>query len=900
MDSCENPAVDRIRQSVEKLDQIHTSALDAASAWSTARVESDDARGAPLESVREAFAEIQASASEIVRIADSPLKVGFVGQYKSGKSSLINALLVFADEKEGNDPSKYRENPPRVTDFDPIDTHFTEIGYGTDKGDDEVREHEQHIKDRRLPIRWLEDLLLVDTPGSGEQDRYDRLVHRYLRQCDVLLYLFPVHHMLDSSDRATIEGKIKDIPSVKMQVLITHEDRVAQRYPSDADKVKHRLVANLKDRLEKAVGLRLDAEPMWVDSYNDQGGSHLYNWIAQLKHEKLGLRGALLRDNAKRLEKMYSDYLKKWEALRNTVAQAVDSVFEPLASLLEKTRKDAQTWSARLGDRVSKQVQAKVTAAYLLREIDRTDDDDFLWRRNPNPESHGIAGHMLAARRMQTRPPEDGGLAESKHDSFGFFLKSVVRSSVHERRFQEIERLIRPHLDPSAKPSFRAAEDLVDRVARFARTNHNAHSFIGPLSQDIERRAKETYRISLEEKIEHVSKVAEILAQHARDKSGFRERFVKSIADDLEEATRDHENQYEEIQSVILTQKCEAAREKWKGSVGSDIDLVPKHMQAETPDVGEDSVVPEREKHDLSVHLDKFVDGLATAVRAHQNAIENAWATFPLPAVVEQVVAKNLFVATQHVLDATRTDLREYWERRKAHARQLVGALIALMLLIPAYYVVAVRRDILAQFGWEFMTDFRAPLAGALLAVLSGYALYWWSVKGKLSLERDDWARVTDVGERGAPHLPPPLPGHRWFGRARTRAHPTANRALDVITGEVNFAAKRIEEDCFQMGSQFEIHVKEIEDESRKSITETAQASSVSVGDFLRLHKSESRAADRVTVFVDTVSEQLKKWHDVEVTRIEHIEQYCEEMRTGLDKLSSACDAFNGPPPTPG
>jgi small GTP-binding protein len=113
---------------------------------------------------------------EIDQLSVSALKpflFVIVGEVKSGKSSLINALL---------------EAPVCAVDSAPCTTRVQEISYGEEESRTEVSEFEEHV---HLPHAILKHIAIVDTPGTNSIIReHQRITENYIPQSDLVLFVF--------------------------------------------------------------------------------------------------------------------------------------------------------------------------------------------------------------------------------------------------------------------------------------------------------------------------------------------------------------------------------------------------------------------------------------------------------------------------------------------------------------------------------------------------------------------------------------------------------------------------------------------------------------------------------------------------------------------------------------
>lgn len=110
---------------------------------------------------------------QLAASARKPFLFVAVGEVKSGKSSLINALL---------------ETPVCAVDSAPCTDRVQEISYGEVKQRIEVSEFEERL---HLPHAILRHISIVDTPGTNSILRHHQLItEHYIPQSDLVLFVF--------------------------------------------------------------------------------------------------------------------------------------------------------------------------------------------------------------------------------------------------------------------------------------------------------------------------------------------------------------------------------------------------------------------------------------------------------------------------------------------------------------------------------------------------------------------------------------------------------------------------------------------------------------------------------------------------------------------------------------
>ncbi|MEX2543383.1 MAG: dynamin family protein [Trueperaceae bacterium] len=135
------------------------------------------------------------------------------GEYNSGKSSLLNALLGETVVPEGVTPTTDR---------------ITILGYG-----EEMRDTEESgwLMRRSFPSELLKDLALVDTPGTNAIiTRHQELTERFIPRADLVLFVTSADRPFTQSERAFLElistwGKKITVVVNKIDILESSEER---------------------------------------------------------------------------------------------------------------------------------------------------------------------------------------------------------------------------------------------------------------------------------------------------------------------------------------------------------------------------------------------------------------------------------------------------------------------------------------------------------------------------------------------------------------------------------------------------------------------------------------------------------------------------------------------------
>ena len=136
-----------------------------------------------------------------------------VGEFNSGKSTFINALLGQRLLQEG------------VT---PTTTRIHRIGYGAGV---ERKTGDDGIEEVSAPVELLRHLQIVDTPGTNALDRsHEALTEKFVPRSDLVLFVTSADRPLTESERTFIEkirewGKKLVLVINKIDFLTTDADR---------------------------------------------------------------------------------------------------------------------------------------------------------------------------------------------------------------------------------------------------------------------------------------------------------------------------------------------------------------------------------------------------------------------------------------------------------------------------------------------------------------------------------------------------------------------------------------------------------------------------------------------------------------------------------------------------
>ncbi len=168
---------------------------------------------------------------------DSDFTIAVIGDFKRGKSTLVNALLgrelVTSDVvPETRTINEIRYGKQLSLELESVSGERTALAIG-----DLKRERLEPILEAmevpplglRLgaPVPWLKNICLVDTPGTGEiLWRFDRRVQEYLSWADVVLVVVSALSPLSESETQFIKLSIPPRDMAKVHFVINMTDKL--------------------------------------------------------------------------------------------------------------------------------------------------------------------------------------------------------------------------------------------------------------------------------------------------------------------------------------------------------------------------------------------------------------------------------------------------------------------------------------------------------------------------------------------------------------------------------------------------------------------------------------------------------------------------------------------------
>lgn len=142
--------------------------------------------------------------------------IGFMGHFSAGKSSTINSLLGLG---EGSKEA-------RTVGLNPIDRNITLITHSENRDSvfSTTREGLVPIRANFIDSPFLENIVIADTPGTGDPVLASEIAQDFLPICDLIIYFFSAAIPLDSADVPLLKEKSSNLAFIPIQFVVTRAD----------------------------------------------------------------------------------------------------------------------------------------------------------------------------------------------------------------------------------------------------------------------------------------------------------------------------------------------------------------------------------------------------------------------------------------------------------------------------------------------------------------------------------------------------------------------------------------------------------------------------------------------------------------------------------------------------
>ncbi|WP_419784903.1 GTPase [Pseudodesulfovibrio sp.] len=187
--------------------------------------------------------------------------IGFIGNFSSGKSSTINSIL----EEVGKSAKRPTGNRPVDKCISLITNESNKLIVTPMRGGVNI-----NIQIITIDTPLLNDLVFVDTPGTGDPSLEGAMVKDFLPVCDLILYFVSAAQPLSETDLPILRKLTTCLPFMSLYFVVTRADDYRSDYKKylsedniDSNRLKSDIV-DLIDRIKEQVGveqfIRMDVE----------------------------------------------------------------------------------------------------------------------------------------------------------------------------------------------------------------------------------------------------------------------------------------------------------------------------------------------------------------------------------------------------------------------------------------------------------------------------------------------------------------------------------------------------------------------------------------------------------------------------------------------------------------
>lgn len=380
---------------------------------------------------------IHKSVSQYLEKKRELVYIGFMGHFSSGKSSTINSLLQLSG-KDARDVDLHPSDKAisLITHPKNEPSFIKLVSYGNTPVKPVIVDHE-----------FLENLVLIDTPGTGDTDPLlmNELMHDYLPICDIIFYFFSSTNPLDKNDLPLLNAKHENLPLIPTKFVITRGDE----FRKDFDKgisidnynelEAEKFVIKAKARIEESIDLFKVNENDFFVIDNKKS----YNLDLLLKFVEEFIAADNIQNKIKMHEYKVALFRKTGFKIRDNFANHAHSKLKTL----NKYVAEANVNIAKYDDKV------RITNNRLT-ETWRNYQDEIEKIRNKNIKD-------LEEAYIKNIPPKIWEnpilltLIRDINSSFGFFKKSSI--SEYTKKF--IDKILQ-----EIDPQFKAIEDRISKI----------------------------------------------------------------------------------------------------------------------------------------------------------------------------------------------------------------------------------------------------------------------------------------------------------------------------------------------------------------------------------------------------------------------------------------------------
>lgn len=157
------------------------------------------------------------SLTQYLKLEGDLFYIGLLGHFSTGKSSTINSVL-----------DTWGSGDERPTDLNPTDDTISLITRPANEKHllGVIREGTVTIRSKPIDSPLLDNIVLVDTPGTGDPALVEEIARDFLPICDVILFFFSAASPLDKDDMPLLEELHRRLPFVPIHFVVTRADEL--------------------------------------------------------------------------------------------------------------------------------------------------------------------------------------------------------------------------------------------------------------------------------------------------------------------------------------------------------------------------------------------------------------------------------------------------------------------------------------------------------------------------------------------------------------------------------------------------------------------------------------------------------------------------------------------------
>ncbi|GAP95945.1 GTPase [Leptolyngbya sp. NIES-2104] len=344
--------------------------------------------------------------------------VGFMGHFSTGKSSTINSLLNL-----GKDSKTYR-----TVGLNPVDKDITLITH--EDNNDSIfkvtREGLVSIRSNFINHDFLTNIVLADTPGTGDPQDFQEIAKDFLPICDLILYFFSAASPLDQADVALLREKHSQLEFVPMRFVVTRTDEFRKDEFSKliADNFDHLKAASFKGSLSQRINQVLNTaltsdtdEIMFIDNKSKIRLEDLKDYILQfsdianvdVKMQIHSHKVEYFRSSAEVIQNFFCDFISRKIRNISMVVQRARTNIDDFQNRIQVTNNElTDFWSKKLTN--ARNVHSKVlenTSAFESRFFDMsefwiTDGNIKAFRNRLKSEAQDRSDNLMKNLRIES------------------------------------------------------------------------------------------------------------------------------------------------------------------------------------------------------------------------------------------------------------------------------------------------------------------------------------------------------------------------------------------------------------------------------------------------------------------------------------------------------------------